>query len=115
MGWGYGTANYTYIEAQHEANLRVAVDVTYFDIDRDGSSASIPLNPGPDDVAIVFLNSDSGENQYTVHGNHGDRDADGLSAWRNGDQHVKDVAAKYSNVIVVVHTVGPLVVDPGGD
>jgi hypothetical protein len=64
-----------------------------------------------EDVAIVFISSDAGENTYTVEGNHGDRDASGLYAWHNGDKLVQDVAAKYNNVIVVAHTVGPLVLE----
>ncbi|KAG9248094.1 hypothetical protein BJ878DRAFT_580341 [Calycina marina] len=40
------------------------------------------------DLVVVFVNGDSGENQYNIEGH--------------------DAAAKYSTVIVVVHTVGPI-------
>jgi beta-glucosidase len=60
---------------------------------------------------MAFISSDSGENQYTVEGNHGDRDSSGLNAWHNGDALVQAAAAKYSTVIVVVHTVGPILLE----
>ena len=108
MGWGSGTANYPYFDAPIDALKRNAENVTYYNTD---SFPSVPT-PGKDDVAIVFISSDSGENQYTVEGNAGDRNSAGLSAWHNGDALVQKAAAKYSNVVVVVHTVGPLVLEP---
>jgi len=59
----------------------------------------------------VFVNSDSGENQYTVEGNNGDRLKDGLYLWHGGDDLIKAAAAKYATVIVVVHTVGPILTE----
>ncbi|ETS80670.1 beta-glucosidase F [Pestalotiopsis fici W106-1] len=109
MGWGSGSADYPYLDDPISSLKRKAGNVTYYDSDTFPSS--IPT-PGANDVAIVFINSDSGENSYTVEGNHGDRDASGLSAWHNGDALVKAAAAKYSNVVVVIHTVGPLVLEP---
>ncbi len=88
-----------------------AANVTFYNTD---SFPAVPP-PGPDDVAVVFITSDSGENQYTVEGNHGDRDASGLSAWHGGDALVQKAAATYSSVVVVAHTVGPLVVEPWVD
>jgi hypothetical protein len=52
---------------------------------------------------------------YTVEGNHGDRDNSKLFAWHKGDKLVKDVANKYSNVIVVAQTVGPLIFEEWHD
>lgn len=108
MGWGSGSANYPYIDDPISSLKRKAANVTYYATD------SFPTVPAPtaDDVAIVFITSDSGENSYTVEGNHGDRDASGLEAWHNGDELVQKAAAAYSNVVVVVHTVGPIVMEP---
>ena len=83
------------------------------------------------DVAIVFLQSDSGDDSNTVDGNTGDRHVaiscpsdleylnrhrisrrGNLTAWNNGDQLVLAVAAQNNNTIVVVHSVGPLIVEP---
>lgn len=69
------------------------------------------LTAASDDIAIVFINSDSGENQDTVEGNAGDRNEAGLYAWHGGDALVQNAAAKYNTVIVIVHTVGPILVE----
>jgi len=109
MGWGSGSANYPYLDDPISSLKRKAPNVTYYNSD------TFPNKVDPaseDDVTIVFINSDSGENSYTVEGNHGDRDADGLKAWHNGDALVQKVAAAYSNVIVVIHTVGPVIMEP---
>ncbi|KAI1391464.1 glycoside hydrolase family 3 protein [Hypoxylon trugodes] len=108
MGWGSGSANYPYLDDPISSLKRKVANVTYFATD------SFPTVPTPteDDVAIVFINSDSGENSYTVENNHGDRDSDGLKAWHNGDELVQKAAEKYSNVLVIYHTVGPVVVEP---
>ena len=58
----------------------------------------------------MFINSDSGEEYITVDGNQGDRN--NLTAWHNGDNLVLAVAAQNENTIVVVHSVGPLIVEP---
>jgi beta-glucosidase len=107
QGWGSGTVNYPYLDDPISAIKRRASNVVFYNTD---SFPSIPA-PAANDVAFVFLSADSGENQYTVEGNHGDRDASGLHAWHGGDDLVKAAAAKYSNVVVVVHTVGPILVD----
>lgn len=62
------------------------------------------------EVAIVFINSDSGEDYITVDGNEGDRN--NLTAWHGGDNLVLAVAAQNPNTIVVVHSVGPLIIEP---
>jgi beta-glucosidase len=72
-------------------------------------------NPSPNDTAVVFVSADSGENYITVEGNPGDRTSANLNLWHNGDKLIQDVAAKYSNVVVVVHTVGPILMDKWHD
>lgn len=108
MGWGSGSANYPYLDDPISSLKRKAANVTYYATDSFPSVAA----PSSNDVAIVFISSDSGENSYTVENNHGDRDADGLKAWHNGDTLVQKAAEKYSNVVVVVHTVGPIIMEP---
>jgi beta-glucosidase len=61
------------------------------------------------ETAIVFINSDSGEGYITVEGNLGDRN--NLDPWHNGNELVKAVAAASKNVIVVVHSVGPIILE----
>ncbi|KAI1497586.1 glycoside hydrolase family 3 protein [Biscogniauxia marginata] len=108
MGWGSGSANYPKLDDPIGSLRRKAANVTYYATDSFPSVAA----PAAGDVAIVFINSDSGENSYTVENNHGDRDADGLKAWHNGDALVQAAAEKYGSVVVVVHTVGPIVMEP---
>jgi hypothetical protein len=72
-------------------------------------------NPTPNDTAIVFVSADSGENYITVEGNPGDRTSSNLNLWHNGDKLIQDTAAKYSNVVVVVHTVGPVIMEAWHD
>ncbi|KAK3956509.1 glycosyl hydrolase family 3 N terminal domain-containing protein [Pseudoneurospora amorphoporcata] len=110
MGWGSGVANYPYFDDPITAIKKRLEDVKLYDSD----NFPLILTPSPtdDDVAIVFINSDAGENSFTVEGNHGDRDNDKFSAWHNGDKLVQKAAEKYRNVVVVVHTVGPLIVEP---
>jgi hypothetical protein len=108
MGWGSGVADYPYFDDPISAIRRRVPNVEFHNTD------SFPSNlatPSPDDVAIVFISSDSGENSFTVEGNHGDRDADKLAAWHGGDKLVQQAAEKYNNVVVVVHTVGPLILE----
>lgn len=111
MGWGSGTARYETFDDPLTAIQGVAANVTSFytdDFPADRKLGTVT----EDDVAIVFISSDAGENSYTVEGNAGDRSSSGLVAWHNGDDLVADAAAKFSNVVVVVHTVAPIVVEP---
>lgn len=108
QGWGSGTVDYMYLDDPIGAIKERVKDVTLYPVDH------FPLfhsKPKDDDVAIVFISSDSGENGYIVEGNNGDRASSKLFAWHNGDKLVKDVANNYKNVVVVAHTVGPLVLE----
>ena len=108
VGWGSGTSNFPYLNDPITAIRNISPSVQYTNSDTFPSSISAT----PDDIAIVFITSDSGEATNTVEGNDGDRSASGLVPWHNGDQLVQDAAAAFSTVIVVVHTVGPIVVEP---
>lgn len=111
MGWGSGSATLPYLDDPIGSLRRKAANVTLYD------SNTFPKVPTPssEEVAIVFLSSDAGENTYTVEGNHGDRDSTGLTAYFKGDELVREAAATYQNVIVVYHTVGTVIVEPWVD
>lgn len=111
QGWGSGTVDYMYLDDPIGALRKKAGDVTFYNTDKFPSVST----PTEQDVAIVFITSDAGENTYTVEGNHGDRDASKLFAWHGGDALVKAAAAKYSSVIVIAQTVGPLVLEEWHD
>ncbi|QUC22443.1 uncharacterized protein UV8b_06684 [Ustilaginoidea virens] len=108
QGWGSGTVDYMYLDDPISALRARAGHIAFYNTDTLPPKLETPEDG---DVAIVFVTSDSGENTYTVEGNHGDRDASGLFAWHNGDKLLQDVAAKYKNVVVVIHTVGPIILE----
>ncbi|SPJ79081.1 probable beta-glucosidase 1 precursor [Fusarium torulosum] len=107
QGWGSGTVDYMYLDSPIDAIKDESGNVTFYNTDKFPSVPSAT----DDDVAIVFVTSDSGENQYTVEGNNGDRSASKLNLWHNGDALIKAAADKYKNVVVVIHTVGPVLVE----
>ncbi|KAI9466578.1 beta-glucosidase [Lactarius psammicola] len=111
-GWGPGSVLFPYLVSPYEAlQARARADQTTiswffddFDLVGAGSAAM------HQDAAIVFLQSNSGDESDTVDGNTGDRK--NLTAWHNGDALVQAVAAQNGNTIVVVHSVGPLIIEP---
>ncbi|KAF7329076.1 Glycoside hydrolase family 3 protein [Mycena kentingensis (nom. inval.)] len=112
FGWGSGTSNLTYLVSPLEAIQRRAR--------KDRTSVSWVLDDFQPDLAgnmaigrsaaLVFIASDSGEDYLTVDGNEGDRK--NLTAWHSGDDLVLAVAAQNNNTIVIVHSVGPLIIEP---
>ncbi|CAG8927123.1 unnamed protein product [Penicillium salamii] len=110
MGWGSGTAQFPYlvdplsaIQGQAEKDgTQIVQSIT--DSTTAGASAAAAA-----DAAIVFISSDAGEGYITVEGHAGDRN--NLDPWHNGNELVKAVAANSENVIVVVHSVGPIILE----
>nr|AAT95381.1 beta-glucosidase [Parastagonospora nodorum] len=111
MGWGSGTSDYPYLVTPLESikatvgqNGGVVTSVTdnwaYTQIQTLAKQAS---------VAIVFVNADSGEGYITVDGNAGDRN--NLTLWQDGDTLIKNVSSLCNNTIVVIHSVGPVLVN----
>lgn len=107
MGWGSGTSKLPYLIPPQEAIANISSSAEFYITDSFPSS----VEAHDDDIAIVFINSDSGENFITVEGNPGDRTSAGLHAWHNGDDLVKAAAEKFSQVVVVIHTVGPIILE----
>lgn len=107
MGWGSGTARLPYLITPQQAIANATANAEFYISDTFPSSVNI----SSEDIAIVFINADSGENYITVEGNPGDRTSAGLYTWHNGDQLVQDSAAKFNTVVVVVHSVGPIIME----
>ncbi|KAK7566151.1 beta-glucosidase 2 precursor [Phyllosticta paracitricarpa] len=107
MGWGSGTAEYPYMDDPISAIKERSSHVISYLTD------IFPLTAVAEqgDVALVFISADSGENYIIVEGNAGDRNVAGLHAWHNGDALVKAAADKYEKVVVIVHSVGPILVE----
>lgn len=111
-GWGSGTANYPYLitplesisaRAQSQGSLVYTItdNYAYAEINKTVSL--------PNTTSLVFINSDSGEGYIQVDGNEGDRN--NLTAWHAGDQLVQTVASNCDNTIVIVHSVGPIIME----
>lgn len=108
MGWGSGTAEFPYlIDPLQAITARARQDGTDIDWWFDNwDTDSAQTVATAKEVVIVGVNSDSGEYYIDVDGNIGDRK--NLSAWYNGDNLIQAVTNVSSNVVVVVHSVGPM-------
>ena len=117
MGWGSGTANFPYLVDPLSAIAKwvrsqdptVVVDFLLedFNLKQAGILAA------RSELCMVFTNADSGEG-YIAHGEvKGDRND--LFAEKNGDALVINVAERcgsgIGDTIVIVHSVGPIVVE----
>nr|AAB67972.1 beta-glucosidase [Coccidioides posadasii] len=108
MGWGSGTSNLPYLVTPEDAIRNISKNTEFHITDKFPNN----VQPGPDDVAIVFVNADSGENYIIVESNPGDRTVAQMKLWHNGDELIESAAKKFSNVVVVVvHTVGPIIME----
>lgn len=115
MGWGSGTANFPYlvtpldaIKAEVISNKGSVESVTDdYAYTQAGALARRVGNAGG--VCLVFGNSDSGEGYIVVDGNEGDRN--NLTLWHDVDTLIKNVTSECNNTVVVMHTVGPVLVD----
>ncbi|KAK1758820.1 glycoside hydrolase superfamily [Echria macrotheca] len=110
MGWGSGTTEYPYFVAPYDAiRARAQSDGTQISLQDSDSTNNVQSTVQGADVAIVFITADSGEGYIKVEGVNGDRP--NLDPWHNGNDLVKAAAQASKNVIVVVHSVGPIVLE----
>lgn len=111
VGWGSGTSDFEYLVTPLEAIEKQAA--------KDGSKISAILNntllqeietdSAKQDVCLVFVNSDSGEGYITWDGNAGDRND--LYAQKGGDDLILTAAKRCRNTVVIVHSVGPIIME----
>lgn len=111
MGWGSGTADFPYLITPLEAiKAEVASHNSVLQSIADNyATTQITALAKQASVAIVFVNADSGEGYITVDGNMGDRN--NLTIWQGGETLVRNVSALCNNTIVVIHSVGPVLID----
>ncbi|KAM3074898.1 hypothetical protein ACMFMG_008308 [Clarireedia jacksonii] len=110
MGWGSGTADFPYLTSPYDAiKSQAAADGTTVTLSGTDSTSAGASAASAAATAIVFINSDSGEGYITVEGVAGDRI--NLDPWHNGNALVSAVAAVNKKTIVVIHSVGPLVLE----
>lgn len=110
MGWGSGTTNYPYLVAPADAlQARARQDGTTVSLSASDSTSSVANTVRDADAALVFITSNSGEGYIRVGDNAGDRA--NLDPWHNGNQLVQAAAQANKNVVVVVHSVGPIILE----
>jgi beta-glucosidase len=114
MGWGSGTAQFPYlvdplsainahVTSKNRSNLIIASVLDEFNVPRITNVSQTS------DICLVFSNADSGEGYLTVDGNAGDRN--NLTLWNSGEALIKNTADNCNNTIVVLHAVGPFIVE----
>nr|ANS13824.1 BGL3 [Pecoramyces ruminantium] len=107
LGWGSGTTDFKYVVDPLSAITKRAkkskISVVSYGEDDAKKAAKVAKKA---DVAIVFVQADSGEEYITVEGNAGDRL--NLDLWHGGNELIEAVAAVNKNTIVVIHAPGPV-------
>ncbi|KAF2836614.1 glycoside hydrolase family 3 protein [Patellaria atrata CBS 101060] len=111
IGWGSGTADFPFIISPLTAiqNEVRAYDGYISAITDNYALEAVAREATPAEVAIVFINANSGEGFISVDGNEGDRS--NLTLWQGGEELIKTVSSVCNNTIVVMHTVGAVMVD----
>ena len=113
-GWGSGTVDYPYLvtplealQAAWEAEEEVET-VEYL------RNAVMPEDAADKDLCLVFVNADGGEGYISAGGIHGDRND--LFVQKGGDSLIRTVASNCGGgngrTVVVIHSIGPVVVEP---
>lgn len=116
MGWGSGTAEFPYLIAPAEAIQNEIISNGVGDIEsvfQNDANEDIERVVSQASVALVFVNAGAGEGFISVDGNEGDRK--NLTLWKEGDKLIKKVTSICNNTIVVMHTVGPVMVNEWND
>lgn len=111
VGWGSGAGTFPYLIDPLAAltNKSRALNIPLTAVLNDYDYPLITATARNASTCLVFLKSSSGEGLANVEGNVGDRQ--NLTAWRDGDTLATTVAASCANTIVVVHAVGPILMD----
>ncbi|RFU80211.1 beta-glucosidase e [Trichoderma arundinaceum] len=113
-GWGSGAVEFPYLIPPVEAlqakfNNETVKVVKHLQNDKLSKDLLKTL-----DICMVFINSDSGEGYRSSEGVYADRND--LKAQKGGEQLVTEVAKNCGEgsgtTIVVIHSVGPVTVDP---
>lgn len=113
-GWGSGAVEYSYLVEPMSA-IRESFDNSTVYV-TDWLENKLPSQKeivNDQDLCIVFANSDAGEGFESYGSIRGDRND--LNLQKGGDQLIQDVAKGcgegMGDVIVVVHTVGPVILE----
>ncbi|TLD23577.1 glycoside hydrolase family protein [Venturia nashicola] len=119
-GWGSGAVDFPYLVSPVEA-LNATYDLTKVQIGFSGStrtSKAMEKLASDADMCMVFVNADAGEGYLAFEGIKGDRND--LLLQHNGEKLVIETAKHCGNngtgdVVVVIHSVGPVLVEKFAD
>ncbi|KAL2848609.1 glycosyl hydrolase family 3 N terminal domain-containing protein [Aspergillus pseudodeflectus] len=111
MGWGSGTANFPYLITPEQAIQQEVINGrgNVFAVTDNWALDKVESTAARATVSLVFVNSGAGEGYISVDGNEGDRN--NITLWKNGENVIKAAASNCNNTIVVIHSVGPVLVD----
>lgn len=111
MGWGSATAEYPYLISPATALEKQAKEdgTAFINVKSNWDLGAAREAAGNASVAIIFVNAHSGEGYQTLDGNFGDRK--NLTLWNGGDELIAAVASVNPNTMVVIHSVGPVLID----
>lgn len=115
-GWGSGAVEFPYLISPISALKKAFIPEHVYITDYPTNTVPLKKNPAilkDQDFCIVFVNSDAGEGYIAYEGIRGDRND--LNLQYGGEELVKQVAEGCGegkgSTIVVVHAVGPVVMD----
>lgn len=117
-GWGSGAVEFPYLVTPLEA-LERSFNTSKADLPKFSSVlsnyelAEAEETASEQDLCFVFINADAGEGYIADAGIKGDRND--LNAHKDGDDLVVSVASSCSRTIVVVHAVGPILMEEWAD
>jgi beta-glucosidase len=107
--WGSGSWLLPYLITPEQAITDYIVANTssaVASITNNHADCQIEVLASQANVAILFVNANSGEGYLTVDGNWGDRN--NLTLWGGGNELIEKVASICNNPIVIMHTTGPV-------
>lgn len=111
VGWGSGSTDFEYlIDPLSAITARATKEgATVTSILDNTKLADITASAKLQDICLVFVNSDSGEEYITWNGNMGDRND--IETQLGGNEVIDAVSQNCAKTIVVVHSVGPIIVE----
>ncbi|PNS14842.1 Beta-glucosidase 1 [Sphaceloma murrayae] len=115
-GWGSGAVEFPYLISPATAIKRTVLNntVEFFEAPSNALNSHLDRTAATSDICVVFISSDAGEGYVAWKDIKGDRND--LYPQKGGDKLVQRVSAKCGNggngpVIVVLHTVGPTILE----
>ena len=111
VGWGSGSTEFEYLVSPLEAIQKYAA--TYggavSSLLVNNRTAEMKVDAAKQDICLAFVNADSGEGHIKWQDMAGDRN--NLGTQLGGDEVVLAVAEACKKTVVVVHSVGPIIME----